>query len=71
MKNISDVSTIDIAGGHWHAQPGQVGVLSVVPGNIAMRLRVVPVAAPPAMPLGAFTATAKQAPQSRGSSAHT
>lgn len=71
MNNYSDVNATAVTGGLRHAQPG-LGVFlqrrSWLPTrNDAMRLAV-PTVSPA---IAAVTATAKQAPQSRGSSAHT
>ncbi len=72
MKNFNDVSTPAVTGGLWHAQSVSGTFAAPSMRNLGYdALRLVSVRnARLGTPAVAITATAKQAPQSRRSSAH-
>jgi hypothetical protein len=70
VKNINDADTTAVTGARWHAQSDLGSSAQLAPRNGAMRV-VAGRYAVLVTPTIAVKATAKQAPQSRGSSAHT
>lgn len=70
MENFNDVNTTAAAGVLWHAQSDLGSLAPLAPRNDAMRI-VAGRYAVLVTPTDAVKATAKHAPQSRGSLAHT
>ena len=71
MKNLNDVRMSLATGGAWHAQRS-LGFIASMPARNARMRFVAPGYASTLVPAtAAVNATAKQDPQSRGSSAHT